>query len=71
MSTRSIAERLRGRAALNGRVLAVRGAVLQVATPQGLAELPASSGVLVGDTVRLSEGRVTRASTREGAVYFL
>lgn len=46
------------------------GSRLRVATARGLVEAPAADGVNVGDTVTITEGRVTKPGV-SGPVYWV
>ncbi|MBF0176954.1 MAG: hypothetical protein HQL63_08925 [Magnetococcales bacterium] len=52
---------LAGRRAVTGRVVALNGGMVRVATAQGVVEVPAEAGLAVGDQVTVRDGRAFRS----------
>lgn len=57
--------------ATTGKVIAIKGATLHIATAQGLKTALAVDGIREGDQVTLRDGRAEAATKKTPEVYYL
>ncbi|MEO5365477.1 MAG: hypothetical protein H7831_03845 [Magnetococcus sp. WYHC-3] len=59
-----------GRRAVTGRVVALNGGMVRVATAQGVEEVAAETGLAVGDRVTVRDGRAVKSQGSADAPMF-
>ncbi|MBF0626502.1 MAG: hypothetical protein HQL82_17065 [Magnetococcales bacterium] len=63
---------LAGRQTMTGRVVALNGGMVRVATAQGVVEVAAEAGIQPGDRVMVRDGRAFRSrGTTHAPVFFV
>ncbi|MBF0426046.1 MAG: hypothetical protein HQL66_09560 [Magnetococcales bacterium] len=61
---------LAGRQTVTGRVVALNGGMVRVATAQGIVEVAAGAGFAVGDQVTVRDGRTIKNQGAENVPVF-
>jgi len=61
---------LTGSQSTSGRVIALANGFLRVVTPGGLVEVPAATGIGIGDEVAIRNGGASRLTTGVGTPVF-
>ncbi|MBF0143557.1 MAG: hypothetical protein HQL59_08910 [Magnetococcales bacterium] len=63
---------LAGRQSMTGRVVALNGGMVRVATAQGVVEVTAETGLAVGDRVMVRDGRaIKNHGSTDAPVFFV